>query len=85
MIGHDNISANNPLAGVPPHASEDFMHGVVGEYFAPLMCADRKKNDWGSVDLFDGRVVRRMFAVWILGFPGWRGDVPIVHGRWNGH
>ena len=81
VVGHDDISANNPVAGIPPRGFEDFMHGVVGEYFLPLMGADGKKNDWGSVDLFDGRVVRRVFAIL-----DWRDDVLIVHElRGGGH
>ena len=77
----EDVSADNPVISLPPRRFEGFMHGVVVEYFAPLMGADGEENDWGSVDLFDRRMVRRMFAVCIIRFPWWRDDVLIVRGQ----
>ena len=68
VVGHDNVSTNQPSWLLSPHISQHGMDGIICEKRLPIFRANGQEDDRRGVETVTDRGVRRMFAT--IGFHG---------------
>ena len=73
VIRHDDIAPDFPMSGRFPRFFQLRLNFFGRQNFLPFVRANGQMNDNRLIVLFEGRVMRWMFSVWMIGrgIHGW--------------